>query len=80
MQVDSVSDPFAAIVAIATVASSSALSAAEQLGTDLADKLFNAGGGEILMAAKRQTAEEIRKQKAAKVAAATTGGELATQS
>ena len=44
------------------------MQAAENLGIDLATKLMEAGAAEILQAAKKQTADEIMRQKAAKEA------------
>jgi hydroxymethylbilane synthase len=61
---------YAAIVAAPSIANSRTLSAAESLGISLADKLMVDGAADILNAAKRQTAEEILRQKAAKAAAA----------
>ena len=44
------------------------MQAVESLGIDLATKLMEAGAAEILQAAKKQTADEIMRQKAAKEA------------
>ena len=44
------------------------MQAVESLGIDLATKLMEAGATEILQAAKKQTADEIMRQKAAKEA------------
>lgn len=60
----------AAIVAAPDVASATLLQAAEDLGISLAQKLLDAGAAEILKVAKRQTADEIMRQKAAKQNAA----------
>ena len=56
----------AAIVAAPDVASATLLQAAEDLGISLAQKLLNTGAAETLTVAKRQTADEIMRQKAAK--------------
>lgn len=47
-----------------------ALTTAEALGTDLANRMLASGADEILRFAKKQTADEILKQKAAKAATA----------
>jgi len=61
---------YAAVVAPANIASAASLQAAENLGISLATKLLDAGAAEILTEAKRQTADEITRQKAAKQNAA----------
>jgi len=55
------------------VASASTLQAAESLGISLAHKLLDAGAGDILTAAKQQTAEEIMRQKTVKQISASSG-------
>lgn len=58
---------FAAVVANEEFQAS--LETAQQLGTDLAVRMIASGADIILSIAKKQTAEEIMKQKAAKSAA-----------
>lgn len=58
---------FAAVVAREEFQAS--LEAAEQLGIDLATRMMASGADIILSIAKKQTAEEIMKQKATKSAA-----------
>jgi len=60
---------YAAITSPPSVAAAEALEAAEHLGISLANKLMAEGAAEILSAAKQQTADEIRRQKAVKDAA-----------
>jgi len=45
-----------------------ALETAEALGTNLANRMMTSGADEILRVAKKQTADEIHRQKAAKAA------------
>jgi len=68
----------AAIVAAPDVASATLLQAADDLGISLAQKLLDAGAAEILKVAKRQTAEEIMRQKAAKQNAASGNADTAS--
>ena len=68
----------AAIVAAPDVASATLLQAADDLGISLAQKLLDAGAAEILKVAKRQTAEEIMRQKAAKQNAASGNADIAS--
>jgi len=58
--------PHAAIVAAPQTASHTLLQAVEKLGILLAENLLDAGAADILTVAKRQTADEIMRQKAAK--------------
>jgi len=58
--------PHAAIVAAPQTASHTLLQAVEKLGISLAENLLDAGAADILTVAKRQTADEIMRQKAAK--------------
>jgi len=69
--------PYAAIVAASDTACAKSLQAAENLGISLAQKLLDAGAAEILTVAKRQTAEQIMQQKAAKQAAASGSANIA---
>lgn len=69
MQEDNGPTPFVAYASIFSERCSPRnLSAAEKLGTDLAAKMLGEGAEEILTATKKQMAEEIAKEKAAREA------------